>query len=77
MAFEFRHSTGGGHIHLYLAGDLPVTFDLKIEDNDGNEIISDFPLKIEGNKHSDEIIGTGEINGGGALVRIRTNDSNI
>jgi hypothetical protein len=72
-----RLGSGGGDIHLYLSGDLPVTFDLKIEDNDDNEISSDFPLKIEGNNHSDEIIGTGEINGGGALVKIRTSDSNI
>jgi hypothetical protein len=70
-------STGGGDIHLYISGNLPVTFDLKIKDNDNNKIESDFPLKIEGDKHSDEIIGTGEINGGGALVKIRTNESDI
>ena len=70
-------STGGGDIHLYLSANLPVTFDIKIEDNDDNEIISDFPLKIEGNKHSHEIIGTGDINGGGALVKIRTSESDI
>lgn len=70
-------STGGGDIHLYISGNLPVTFEIKIEDNDNNEIISDFPLKIEGNKHSSKIIGTGEINGGGALVKIRTSESDI
>jgi hypothetical protein len=70
-------STGGGDIHLYISGNLPVTFNIKIENNDDNEIISDFPLKIEGNKHSDKIIGSGEINGGGALVKIRTSESDI
>lgn len=69
--------TGGGDIHLYISGNLPLTFDLKIEDNDDNHIVSDFPLKIEGDKHSDKIIGTGEINGGGALIKIRTSESDI
>jgi hypothetical protein len=74
---SIKLSTGGGDIHLYISGNLPVTFDLKIEDNDNNKIESDFPLKMEGDKHSDEIIGTGEINGGGALVKIRTSESDI
>ncbi|MBT3341503.1 MAG: hypothetical protein HN712_27295 [Gemmatimonadetes bacterium] len=73
-------STGGGDITLVIPGNLQATVDAEIRldrPKKSYEIESDFDLEIEGGRNADELTATGDINGGGDLIRLRTTNSNI
>lgn len=77
-------STGGGDIDLTIPGKLPATIDAEIRYRytswEDYEIRSDFPLKIthdEEDRRYKTIRATGDINGGGDLIKLRTGGGNI
>ncbi len=76
--------TGGGEIYLRIPPKLPATIQAEIKANRRNweeyEITSDFPLKITTNNDNPRyriIRATGNINGGGDLIRLKTGGGNI
>ena len=72
--------TSGGNVTIYLPAELKATIDaeLRIEGRSQRkyEIISDFPIEIEGERGR-KITGEGEINGGGDLIKLRTTNGDI
>jgi len=76
--------TGGGDIDLAIPENLPATIDATIKYNKRNwedyEITSDFSLKIKTTNDDSRyrvIHATGDINGGGDPVTLRTGGGNI
>ena len=72
--------TAFGDIEVYLPPDLPLTIDATIEMAAGHKILTDFPLQIEEGQaryQPAEARGSGPVNGGGALLRLRTVGGNI
>lgn len=77
-ASELENSMGD--VQVFIPADLALTVDAAIESAAGHEIVSDFPLVVQGNgeEYSDrEIRGRGELNGGGEVLRIRTVNGDI
>jgi DUF4097 and DUF4098 domain-containing protein YvlB len=76
-------TTGGGDIKLTLPEKLPATIDAEIKYRQRSwedyTITSDFSLKIstEEDSHYRIIRATGEINGGGDLIRLKTGGGDI
>lgn len=69
-----------GDVEVYLPSDLPLTIDALIQNAAGHKILSDFPLQIEGSQPAyrfGTVEGRAALNGGGALLRIRTTAGNI
>jgi DUF4097 and DUF4098 domain-containing protein YvlB len=69
-----------GDVYVYLPASLPLTIDAAIDAAAGHHIVTDFPLNILGDKgdFSERTIrGHGTLNGGGAVLRIRTVAGNI
>ncbi len=73
--------TAGGDVTIYLPAELKATIDaeLRIEGRSHREyeIISDFPIEIEGGRRMKKIVGDGDINGGGDLIKLRTTNGDI
>jgi DUF4097 and DUF4098 domain-containing protein YvlB len=72
--------TSMGDVYVYLPVNLPLTIDAAIDAAAGHHIFTDFPLNILGDKQdfSERTIrGQGTLNGGGAVLRIRTVAGNI
>ena len=71
--------TSHGDVTVYLPEKLAFTIEAKIDGGHGHRIRSDFPLQIQGGdlRHSATVRGSGEINGGGELLTIRTVDGDI
>ena len=72
--------TSFGDIEVYLPADLPLTIEATIEQAIGHKILTDFPLKIEGEEqifHEGTVRGHGQLNGGGQVLRIHTVSGNI
>jgi len=76
--------TGGGEIDLTLPEKLPATIEAEIRFRqrtwEDYEITSDFPLKITTEDEDSRyrvIRATGDINGGGNLIRLKTGGGNI
>lgn len=72
--------TAFGDVQVYLPSDLPITIDAAIQNASGYTIVSDFPLQIDQGTpgiRSRVIEGRGALNGGGQVLRIRTNAGNI
>ena len=76
--------TGGGEICLRIPPKLPATIQAEIKANRRNweeyEITSDFPLKITTNNDNPRyriIRATGDINGGGDIINLKTGGGNI
>jgi hypothetical protein len=72
--------TSMGDVYVYLPVGLPLTIDAAIDAAAGHHIVTDFPLKILGDKEdfSERTIrGQGTLNGGGEVLRIRTVAGNI
>lgn len=72
--------SSGGDITIYLPEELAATIDaeLRVRRVFGGtyRIYSDFPLSIRG-ADSRKITGSGEINGGGDLIKLRTSNGDI
>lgn len=69
-----------GDVLVYLPPDLPLTIDAAIDAAAGHEILTDFPLQIQGDKDpfvQRTLRGRGDLNGGGEVLRIRTIAGNI
>lgn len=84
IAHDMEISTGGGDIDLTIPSKLPATIDAEIRYRynswEDYEITSDFPLKItqdEVERRYKTIRATGDINGGGDLIRLKTGGGNI
>ena len=77
-ASELENSMGD--VQVYLPANLALTIDAAIEMAAGHQIVSDFPLVIQGSEEEyaeREIRGRGDLNGGGEMLRIRTVNGNI
>ena len=75
--------TAGGDIELKIPEKLPATINAKIKISprarDDYDIVSDFPIAIkkDGSGRYKIIQGTGDINGGGDLIELKTANGNI
>lgn len=72
--------TAVGDVRVYLPPTLALTIDATIDQAAGHRIISEFPMKILGEPGaviSGTLRGTGELNGGGQVLRIRASMGNI
>lgn len=75
-----RLETTMGDVYVYLPANVPMTIDAAIETAAGRQILSDFPLDIQGNQEElipSTIRGHGNLDGGGEVLRIRTVTGNI
>jgi hypothetical protein len=78
--FSASHlETSVGDVKVYLPVNLAVTIEAEIDNAHGHRIKSDFPLMIQGSdqEYVDTIRGSGPINGGGEVLKIRTTMGNI
>ena len=64
--------TSGGSIHVSLAENIKVNVDAKTS---GGHVQTDFPITVEGKLSGHSL--NGSINGGGALLLLRTSGGNI
>ncbi len=72
--------TSAGDIRIYLPSDLALNIEAVIDMASGHKIVSDFPLQIQGDGPefaATKVRGTGALNGGGEVLRIRTISGNI
>ena len=74
--------TGAGDITVYLAGDLSISIRAAIELANGHNIrASDFPgihISTEGGEWGPKTVtAEGQLNGGGPVLKVRTNSGNI
>ncbi len=79
--------TAGGDITLYLPSNLQATFDVRLEITRrawrDYKIYSDFPISIDDGGDDDDwrgrrvLIGKGDINGGGDVIRLETTNGDI
>jgi DUF4097 and DUF4098 domain-containing protein YvlB len=72
--------TASGDVLVYLPADLALTIDAAIDVAAGHEILTDFPLQIQRGKDNfvlRTLRGSGDLNGGGKVLRIRTIAGNI
>jgi hypothetical protein len=75
--------TSAGDLTLYIDPDVKVSIDAEIEQAYGHKINSDFPeLKVstEGGENGwgpKTVTATGNLNGGGAVIKLETNIGNI
>lgn len=77
---DAKLETSMGDVDVYLPGSAPLTIDAAINAAAGRRIVSDFPLEIRGNH--EELVpsilrGSGNLNGGGETLKIRTVAGNI
>lgn len=76
-------NTSGGDIELRIPEKLPATINARLKitprAREGYDIISDFPISIKKEKdgRNEVILGTGDINGGGDLIELKTVNGNI
>jgi DUF4097 and DUF4098 domain-containing protein YvlB len=73
--------TSAGDITVYLAGDLPISIRANIELANGHSIHSDFSdihIASEGGDWGPRTVtAEGQLNGGGPVLKVRTNSGNI
>lgn len=75
---EIKLSSGGGSLTLHIPEDLPGSFDVELKlrrPKKDYRIISDFPLEIH--EHSSKKTASGDINGGGHRISLKTTNGNI
>lgn len=72
LAGSWRLETGDGNVSLELPGELAADVDLHTSDG---HIDLDMPVTTEGQMRRNEV--RGKLNGGGALLTIRTGDGSI
>lgn len=72
--------TSGGDVTIHIPANYSATIDAQLRVSRRNRgdygIFTDFPLTIQDDDNG-RIIGRGEINGGGALIELRTSNSDI
>jgi DUF4097 and DUF4098 domain-containing protein YvlB len=73
--------TSAGDITVYLANDLPITIRAEIEVSNGHGIHSDFSdihVSSEGGQWGPKTVtAEGQLNGGGPVLKVRTNSGNV
>jgi DUF4097 and DUF4098 domain-containing protein YvlB len=73
--------TSAGDITVYLANDLPISIRAEIEVSTGHGIHSDFPdihISSEGGPWGPKTVtADGQLNGGGPVLKVRTNSGNV
>jgi hypothetical protein len=72
--------TSAGDITVYLANDLPISIRAEIEIANGHAIRSDFSdihVSSEGGPWEKTVTAEGQLNGGGPVLKVRTNSGNI
>ncbi|MFI5102513.1 MAG: DUF4097 family beta strand repeat-containing protein [Terriglobales bacterium] len=73
--------TSAGDITVYLANDLPITVRAEIEIANGHTIRSDFSdihVSSEGGPWGPKTVtAEGQLNGGGPVLKVRTNSGNV
>lgn len=75
-----KFETAAGDIRIYIPSNLPVSIEAVIDMASGHKIVSDFPLKIQGDGpelSGARVRGEGMLNGGGEVLRIRTTAGDI
>ncbi len=69
-----------GDIEVFLPADLPLTIQAEILQSMGHTITTEFPLQVKsrGSEFGPrQVEGSGNLNGGGELLRLRTTGGNI
>jgi DUF4097 and DUF4098 domain-containing protein YvlB len=72
--------TSAGDITVYLANDLAISIRAEIEIANGHTIRSDFPdihVSSEGGPWEKTVTAEGQLNGGGPVLKVRTNSGNV
>ena len=73
--------TSAGDITVYLANDLAISIRAEIEIASGHNIRSDFPeihVSSEGGQWGPKTVSAeGQLNGGGPVLKVRTNSGNV
>jgi DUF4097 and DUF4098 domain-containing protein YvlB len=72
--------TSAGDITVYLANDLAISIRAEIESANGHTIRSDFSdihVSSEGGPWEKTVTAEGQLNGGGPVLRVRTNSGNV
>jgi DUF4097 and DUF4098 domain-containing protein YvlB len=73
--------TSAGDITVYLANDLPISIRAEIEVSNGHGIRSEFPdihVSSEGGPWGPKTVtAEGKLNGGGPMLKVRTNSGNV
>ena len=73
--------TSAGDITVYLANDLPISIRAEIEMANGHTIRSDFSdirVSSEGGPYGPKTVtAEGQLNGGGPVLKVRTNSGNV
>jgi len=73
--------TSAGDITVYLANDLAISIRAEIEVSNGHTIRSDFPdihISTEGGPWGPKTVtAEGKLNGGGPVLKVRTNSGNV
>ena len=73
--------TSAGDITVYLANDLPISIPAEIEIANGHTIRSDFSdihVSSEGSSWGPKTVtAEGQLNGGGPVLKVRTNSGNV
>jgi DUF4097 and DUF4098 domain-containing protein YvlB len=72
--------TSAGDITVYLANDLAISIRAEIESANGHTIRSDFSdihVSSEGGPWEKTVIAEGQLNGGGPVLKVRTNSGNV
>jgi DUF4097 and DUF4098 domain-containing protein YvlB len=90
IAVKLLSSTGGrnnstletsaGDITVYLANDLAISIRAEIEIANGHTIRSDFSdihISSEGGPWEKTVTAEGQLNGGGPVLKVRTNSGNV
>jgi DUF4097 and DUF4098 domain-containing protein YvlB len=72
--------TSAGDITVYLANDLAISIRAEIEIANGHTIRSDFSdihISSEGGPWEKTVTAEGQLNGGGPVLKVRTNSGNV
>ncbi len=72
--------TSAGDITVYLANDLAISIRAEIESANGHTIRSDFSdihVSSEGGPWEKTVSAEGQLNGGGPVLKVRTNSGNV
>ena len=71
-----------GDVRLTMPGDIAVRLDIEVRSSwgggiDRDDIESDFPITLESDRDERSVRATGELNGGGPTIQIRTRGGSV